>query len=69
MKDVLTAEQAAEQLNYNIHHVYKLLRQGKIRAEQFNRVWLIPSQEVRRIKDLQRPSGRLPRSEPEQEGN
>ena len=66
MEDVLTAQEAADELGYHIKHVYRLLKEGTIQAQQFNRVWMIPSQEVERVKNLQRPSGRLPSSEPKQ---
>ena len=64
MEDVLTAHEAADELGYHIKHVYRLLKEGTIQAQQFNRVWMIPSREVERVKNLQRPSGRLPKSEP-----
>lgn len=66
MDNLLTAQEAADQLDYHIKHVYRLLKEGTIQAQQFNRVWMIPSQEVERIKALQGPGGRLPKSEPEQ---
>jgi hypothetical protein len=37
----LTALQAAETLGYHMDHVRRLLRNGKVKAEQFNRVWII----------------------------
>lgn len=65
MADPLTAQQAADELGYNIHHTYRLLRNGTIKAKQFNQVWMIDAAEVERIKALQGPGGRLPRSVPE----
>jgi excisionase family DNA binding protein len=62
MARVLTAEQAADELGYHTHHLYKLLRNGTIKAEQFNRVWMIDPSEVGRIKALQGPGGRLPKA-------
>jgi excisionase family DNA binding protein len=59
MSDKLTAGQAAEALGYHIHHVYRLLRSGQMKAEQFNRVWLIDKSEVERIKALQSEGGRF----------
>lgn len=67
MEQHLTAEQTANELGYNIHHAYKLLRNGTIQARQFNRVWMIDPAEVERIKALQGPGGRLPKAAPEQE--
>ena len=65
MEKLLTAQEAADQLGYHIKHVYRLLKGETIQAQQFNRVWMIPSQEVERIKRLQGPGGRLPK-EPKQ---
>ena len=58
----LTADQAADELGYHVHHLYRLLRHGTIRAERFNRSWMIDPAEVERIKALQGPGGRLPKS-------
>ena len=65
MSDKLTAHQSAEILGYSIDHMRRLLREGKVEAEQFNRVWIVDRQEVERIKSLQGPGGRLPKSVPE----
>ena len=62
----LTAMEVADQLGYNIHHVYKLLRKGTIKGERFNQVWMIDPAEVERIRDLQGPGGRLAKSVPKQ---
>lgn len=59
MAEVLTAAQAAEVLGYNIDHLYRLLRVGQVKARQFNRVWLIDSEEVDRVKARQGRGGRL----------
>ena len=61
----LTATEAADELGYNIHHMYKLLRKRIVKGERFNQSWMIDRQEVERIKALQGPGGRLPRSVPE----
>jgi excisionase family DNA binding protein len=63
MSDRLTAQAAADALGYHIDHVYRLLRSGVMKAEQFNRVWLIPKSEVERIRALQTKGGRLPKGE------
>jgi excisionase family DNA binding protein len=55
----MTAQEVAEELGYHLDHVYRLLRAGKIRGEQFNRVWLIDHREVERIKAMQDEHGRL----------
>jgi excisionase family DNA binding protein len=66
MSEPLTAQEAADELGYHIHHLYRLLRSGAIEARQFNRVWMIDRSEVQRIKALQGPGGRLLKSEPRQ---
>ena len=62
MDDLVTAQQAAEELDYTISYMYKLLKKGTIKAQQFNRVWMIDRAEVERIKALQGPGGRLPKT-------
>jgi excisionase family DNA binding protein len=58
MAGKLTAREAAEILGYHINHVYRLLRSGVMKGEQFNRVWMIDRAEVERIKRLQDVHGR-----------
>lgn len=58
MKAELTAREAAERLGYHINHVYRLLQNGRLKGRQFNRVWIIPSSEVERIKARQDQHGR-----------
>jgi excisionase family DNA binding protein len=65
MSDTLTADEAAEILGYHADYTRRLLRNGTIKARQFNRVWMIDRQEIERIKALQGPGGRLPK-EPKQ---
>jgi len=48
--ELLTAQEAASELAYHIHHLYRLLRSGSIEARQFNPVWMINRQEVERVK-------------------
>jgi excisionase family DNA binding protein len=57
----LTAKEAAAELGYSTKHLYRLLGNGKITGERAGLVWLIPRQEVKRVKALQGPGGRLPR--------
>jgi excisionase family DNA binding protein len=59
MEDKLTAAEAARILGYHIEHVYRLLKSGVLKGEQFNRVWLIDRAEVRRVKALQDENGRI----------
>ena len=64
--DKLTTQEAADILGYHVVHLRRLLREGKIKGERFNRVWMIDRAEVERVQALQGPGGRLPKSEPEQ---
>ena len=66
MGQPLTAREAADELGYHIHHLYRFLRKGTLKAQQFNRVWMIDRAGLERIKALQGLGGRLPRSEPKQ---
>jgi excisionase family DNA binding protein len=58
MGDKLTVAEAAELLGYHENHVRRLLRSGAMKAEQFNRVWIIDRSEVERIKAVQSQGGR-----------
>jgi excisionase family DNA binding protein len=58
MAGKLTAREAADILGYHINHVYRLLRSGVMKGEQFNRVWMIDPAEVKRIKAQQDVHGR-----------
>ena len=62
MERPLTAQEAADQLGYHIDHLYLLLKKGTIEGERFNKAWMIDPAEVERIKALQGPGGRLPKS-------
>jgi len=65
MDGPFTAQQAADELGYHIKHVYRLLADGTLKGKQFNYVGMIDPAEVERIKALQGPGSRLPRSLPE----
>jgi len=58
MSDKLTAQQAADELGYNVRHMQRLLRLGAIKAERFNRSWVIDESEVERVKSEQDDNGR-----------
>ena len=66
MSEPLTVEQVAKELDYHSHHVYRLLRSGRLEGRRFSGVWMIDRQEVERIKSLQGPGGRLPKTVPKQ---
>jgi excisionase family DNA binding protein len=62
VNDILTADEAAELLGYHPDYVRRLLRQGIVKARQFNGVWMIDRAEVERIRGLQGEGGRMPKS-------
>lgn len=62
----LTAQEAADRLGYNVKHLYRLLNSGKVKGQRVGHIWLIDPQEVERVKALQGPGGRLPKSGPKQ---
>ena len=62
MSQPLTAEQAAAELGYHVKHLYRLLKQGRIKGQRFAQVWMFDRQEVERVKALQGPGGRLPKA-------
>ena len=66
MNRPLTAQEAADELGYHVNYLYRLLKEGTVQAQQFNRVWMIDHQEVERIKALQGPGGRLPKTKRDQ---
>ena len=49
MSTKLMAQEAADILGYHVVHFRRLLREGKVNGERFNRVWMIDHQEVERI--------------------
>lgn len=65
MERSLTVKEAAAAMGYHPDHVRRLLNAGTIQGERAGLVWLIDRQEVDRIKSLQGPGGRLPKSVPE----
>jgi excisionase family DNA binding protein len=66
MSEPLTVQQAADELDYHVKHIYRLLKSGRLEGRRFSGVWMIDRQEVERIKALQGRGGRLPKSEPKQ---
>lgn len=58
-EDMITPQETAEILGYHLNHVYRLLKQGKIKGEKKYRVWLIDREEVIRLKAMQDEHGRL----------
>jgi len=62
MERPLTVKEAAERLEYHPDHLRRLVRAGTVQGERVGLVWLIPVSEVERIKSLQGPGGRLPKS-------
>jgi excisionase family DNA binding protein len=66
MERPLTTYEAANRLGYHPNHLRRLLRAGTVKGERFNQTWMIDPAEVERVKALQGPGGRLPRSAPKQ---
>jgi excisionase family DNA binding protein len=62
MSEPLTADQAAKELGYHLNYLYSLLKEGTVQGRKFGRDWMISRQEVERIKALQGPGGRLPKT-------
>jgi hypothetical protein len=65
MSEPLTAQQAADALGYNIKYLYLLLKASTIQGRKFGHIWMIDRAEVERIKALQGPGGRLPKTRQE----
>ena len=59
MKSVLTAQEAAEALGYNVDHLYRLLKDGTVKGQRLGREWMISRDEVQRVKALQDEHGRV----------
>ncbi len=57
--ELLTPQEAAEELGYHVKHLYRLLKSGDVRGRKFNRSWMITRKEVERVKSLQDEHGRL----------
>ena len=58
----LMVPEAAEILNYHSNHLSRLLREGRVERERVGGRWMISHQEVERVKSLQGPGGRLPKT-------
>lgn len=61
MTEKITVKDAALVLGYHPNHVYRLLRDGTLKGERFNRVWMVDRLDVARLKSEQNDNGRLPR--------
>ena len=62
MDAMFTAPEAAEILGYHPDYFRTLLRLGTIEGRKFGPVWMISRAEVDRVKALQGPGGRLPKT-------
>ena len=58
MTEKLTADEVAKALNYNLRHVYYLLRRGDLHGEKIGRMWFIPKGEVDEVRRLRGEFGR-----------
>ena len=60
MAGEITAEQAARILGYNTDHLYRLFRDGTIKARKVGRkVWLVERVEVERARRRKAEKGRI----------
>ncbi|MFN2184460.1 MAG: hypothetical protein ACK2UU_10735 [Anaerolineae bacterium] len=57
--------EAAEILNSHPNHLSRLLREGRVQGEWVGGRWMVSHQEGERVKSLQGPGGRLPKTVPE----
>jgi excisionase family DNA binding protein len=55
---MLTITQAAERLGLSRQRIHVLIKEGRIRAEQAGKIWLITPEEVRKFKRKPRNGGR-----------
>lgn len=62
MERPLTVPEAAERLGNHPGHLRRLLRTGKVKGEHFGTVWMVDPDDVERIRALQGPGGRLPKT-------
>jgi hypothetical protein len=62
MRDMLTVNQAAQELGYHPNHVRRLLQGEIIKGEKIGNYWFIPKREIERIKAGQDDYGRYRRS-------
>lgn len=47
MGDHLTAQQAADRLDYTVQHVRRLLREGRLEGTKVGRDWVVEESKVR----------------------
>lgn len=59
MSNIISAEEAAKQLGYHKNHVYRLLREGKIKGERVGGGWVVDAQSVALAKAQQDVNGRI----------
>jgi excisionase family DNA binding protein len=61
-KDYLTATEAAEKMSVSYRRIHQLIEAGKLRAERFGKVWLIPVSALSEVQTYGKP-GRPPKAE------
>lgn len=57
--DRLTAEQAARLLGYNVKHLYRLVKEKRVKAETFGRSLAFDPDEIARLVARQGDGGRI----------
>lgn len=63
--EYLTTNEAAAALGMTRDGVRKLIIRGGVKAERAGRDWLIPSEEIQRLKTNPPPKGRPPKAKAE----
>jgi len=59
MTDIISAKKAAEELGYHVKHMYRLLREGKIKGERIGGGWAVDVLSVAQAKARQDDNGRI----------
>ena len=57
--EYISAKEAAEKLGYHVHHVYRLLREGKLEGQRIGGGWVVSAQSVEIVKVRQNDSGKV----------
>lgn len=50
MSPWITADEAAERLDYNVEYLRRLIRAGKISAKKHGHIWLVDPDSVEQLK-------------------
>jgi excisionase family DNA binding protein len=58
---VLTVTEAAKRLGVGVGRVHQFIAEGRLKAAKTGAIWLVPSEEVDRLKSIPRPTGKPPK--------